>query len=74
MKERSEVIGTYMLCGFSTITSIGVCLGVMLPMAKERKDDIIELVVNAFIAGNFASFLTAAVAGEHFTLILGLRQ
>ena len=67
LQERSEVIATYMLCGFSTITSIGVCLGVLLPLAMERKNEVIDLVVNALVAGNFASFLTAAIAGKYFS-------
>ncbi|XP_076461405.1 putative transporter YutK isoform X2 [Babylonia areolata] len=61
--ERSEVIALYMLCGISTITSIGVCLGVMLSLAEDRKEDITGMVVNTLVAGNFASFLTAAIAG-----------
>ncbi|KAL8607078.1 hypothetical protein ACOMHN_008664 [Nucella lapillus] len=64
IEERSEVIALYMLCGFSTITSIGVCLGVLLNLAEDRKEDITKMVVHTLIAGNFASFLTAAVAGK----------
>ena len=67
------MIATYMLCGFSTITSIGVCLGVLLPLAMERKNEVIDLVVNALVAGNFASFLTAAIAGKYFSHAASLR-
>ncbi|XP_067649041.1 solute carrier family 28 member 3-like [Haliotis asinina] len=66
MDERSEVIGTYALCGFSTVTAIGVTLGTLVPLAPERKPDVVRLIIRAFIAGNVASFLTGAIAGLLF--------
>ncbi|XP_071101865.1 solute carrier family 28 member 3-like [Haliotis cracherodii] len=66
MDERTEVIATYALCGFSTVTAIGVTLGSLVPMAPERKQDIVRLVIRALVAGNVASFLTGAIAGLLF--------
>ncbi|XP_046331333.2 solute carrier family 28 member 3-like isoform X2 [Haliotis rufescens] len=63
MDERSEVIATYALCGFSTVTSIGITLGTLVPMAPERKQDIAKLVIRALIAGNVATFMTGSIAG-----------
>ncbi|XP_048246903.1 solute carrier family 28 member 3-like [Haliotis rufescens] len=61
--ERTEVIATYALCGFSTVTAIGVTLGTLIPIAPERKEDIVRLVIRALIAGNAASFMTGSIAG-----------
>ncbi|XP_059151422.1 solute carrier family 28 member 3-like [Physella acuta] len=66
MSERSEVIATYSMCGFSAFTAIGICIGTMVAMCPARKDDIIEMVLLAFFAGNVASFATGAVAGLLF--------
>ncbi|CAL1525842.1 unnamed protein product [Lymnaea stagnalis] len=67
MSARSEVITTYAMCGFSAFTAIGICIGTMVPMCPSRKQDIIELVFLAFLAGNVASFATGAVAGLLYT-------
>ncbi|XP_067649042.1 solute carrier family 28 member 3-like [Haliotis asinina] len=67
LEERTEVIATYALCGFSTVTSIGITLGTLVPMAPERKEDITRLIVRALIAGNLASFMTGSIAGLMYT-------
>ncbi|XP_064613726.1 solute carrier family 28 member 3-like [Liolophura sinensis] len=63
MTDRSEVITTYALCGFSNIGSIGIMIGGLGALAPERKTDITKTVVRAMIAGNVACFLTACIAG-----------
>ncbi|KAH9524881.1 hypothetical protein Btru_028138 [Bulinus truncatus] len=67
MSERSEVIATYAMCGFSAFTAIGICLGTLTAMCPSRKDDIVGMVLRAFFAGNVASFATGAVAGLLYT-------
>ncbi|XP_055874267.1 solute carrier family 28 member 3-like [Biomphalaria glabrata] len=63
MSERSEVIATYAMCGYSAVTAIGITLGTLVAMCPPRKNDVIKMVMRAFIAGNVASFATGAVAG-----------
>jgi len=60
---RSEVIATYALCGFANVSSIGIQLGGLTPLAPLRKCDIAALGTRAMIAGTLASFLTACIAG-----------
>ncbi|XP_055874264.1 solute carrier family 28 member 3-like [Biomphalaria glabrata] len=67
MSERSEVITTYALCGISAFPAIGFCLGTLVPMCPKRKDEIISLVLRAFLAGNMTNYVTGAVAGIMFT-------
>ncbi|XP_067650598.1 solute carrier family 28 member 3-like [Haliotis asinina] len=63
MEERSEVITTYALCGFSNFGSIGVTLGGLSALAPSRKKDLSAIIFRAMIAGNIACFITACIAG-----------
>ncbi|XP_052245750.1 solute carrier family 28 member 3-like [Dreissena polymorpha] len=63
ISDRSTVIATYALCGFSNLTSIGIMIGALGAMAPNRKKDITKVVVRAMIAGNVACFMTACIAG-----------
>ena len=61
--ERSAIISTYALCGFSNFASIGIQLGGIGAMAPERKKDLAKLVTKAMFGGAIASWLTATIAG-----------
>ncbi|KAK7103475.1 uncharacterized transporter HI_0519-like isoform X1 [Littorina saxatilis] len=63
LTERSVVMSTYILCGFSSISSIGICIGSMTSIAPSRTKHILKHVVMAGVAGNIACFLTGCVAG-----------
>lgn len=63
IQDRSMVIATYALCGFSNVSSIGIMLGALGAMAPTRKQDLTKVVVRAMICGNVACFLTACIAG-----------
>ncbi|KAK3770003.1 hypothetical protein RRG08_043166 [Elysia crispata] len=63
ISDRSVVIATYALCGFSNLASMGVQLGGLGALAPSRKSDMSKIVVRAMIAGNVACFMTACIAG-----------
>ncbi|GFR79606.1 solute carrier family 28 member 3-like [Elysia marginata] len=63
ISDRSMVIATYALCGFSNLASMGVQLGGLGALAPSRKSDMSKIVVRAMIAGNVACFMTACIAG-----------
>ena len=63
-QDRSVVIATYALCGFSNLASMGVQLGGLGALAPSRKSDMSKIVVRAMIAGNVACFMTACIAGK----------
>ncbi|XP_062606330.1 solute carrier family 28 member 3-like [Saccostrea cucullata] len=63
LQDRSVVISTYALCGFSNLASIGVMLGALGAMAPNRKSALAQVVIRAMIAGNVACFMTACIAG-----------
>ena len=68
-QDRTVVIATYALCGFSNIGSIGIMLGALGAMVPARKRDITKIVVRAMIAGNVACFMTACIAGTFLVYV-----
>lgn len=61
--NRTKIILSYALCGFANLGSIGIQLGGIGGIAPERRGDLAKLGVRALIAGTFASFITANIAG-----------
>jgi CNT family concentrative nucleoside transporter len=63
ISQRSAIISTYALCGFSNFASIGIQLGGIGAIAPDRKKDLAKLVTKAMFGGAIASWLTATIAG-----------
>ena len=63
LSERSTVIATYALCGFANFGSIAILLGGIGTMAPSRRGELASLGIKALVAGTFACFLTANIAG-----------
>jgi len=63
-QERSELISTYILCGFGSFGAIGIQLGALGALAPSRRKDFAKVVLRAMIAGNVACFMTACIAGR----------
>ena len=64
------MIATYAMCGFASLTAIGVAMGVLRTIAPNRTKDASAISMRAMIAGNGANFLTACVAGGCITAYL----
>jgi CNT family concentrative nucleoside transporter len=63
LSEKSRLILTYALCGFSNIGSLGIMIGGLTTMVPDRRADIIALGPRTLVSGLLASCLTAAVVG-----------
>lgn len=63
LSARTEAIATYAICGFSNPSSIGIMIGGLSTMAPEKREQIANVAIRAFIAGCFVCFLTASTAG-----------
>jgi concentrative nucleoside transporter, CNT family len=63
LSERTIIITTYALCGFSSISSIGIQIGGIGSIAPDRQSDLARLGLRAMIGGTLACFMTAAIAG-----------
>jgi CNT family concentrative nucleoside transporter len=63
LDPRSFTIATFALCGFANFSSIGIQIGGIGALAPDRRHDLARLGLRAMLAGTFANFLTAAIAG-----------
>lgn len=63
MNPKSQIIATYALCGFANVGSIAIQIGGISALVPERRGDLARLSLRAMIAGAFASWITACVAG-----------
>jgi len=63
LSERSQIIATYALCGFSNFSSIAIQIGGIGGIAPERKSDLARIGLRAMVAGSLACFQTATIAG-----------
>ncbi|KAK3104479.1 hypothetical protein FSP39_003127 [Pinctada imbricata] len=64
LQDRSVLIGTYALCGFSALPNIGIALGVLSSVAPKRLNEATRFSIRAFLVSTMASLLTACVAGK----------
>ena len=69
ISERSEVILTYALCGFSNFGAIGIQLGGIGPLAPNRKSELAQLGLRAMLGGMLACCMTACVAGIMYGIL-----
>lgn len=61
--EKSTVIATYALCGFSSFCSLGICIGALTALAPSRAKIFARYSFRAQLGGNITCFLTACFAG-----------
>lgn len=63
LAERSMIIATYALCGFSNFLSIAIQIGGIGGIAPKRRGDLAKLGLWAVLAGTLACFMTGTIAG-----------
>lgn len=63
LDEKSIIIATYALCGFSNFASIGIQIGGIGALAPNQKTSLSALGFRALLGGTAACFFTAAIAG-----------
>ena len=69
ISERTKVILTYALCGFSNFGAIGIQIGGIGPLAPERRGDLAQLGLRAMFGGMLACCITACMAGLMFGVL-----
>lgn len=65
-EEKSIIMATYILCGFSNFASIGIQIGGIGALIPNRKGLLSELGIKALIGGTLACLMTAVIAGMLF--------
>lgn len=62
-EQKSIIIATYILCGFSNFASIGIQIGGIGALAPEKRATLSQLGIKALIGGTLASLFTAVIVG-----------
>jgi CNT family concentrative nucleoside transporter len=65
--QRSAVITTYALCGFTHIASMAIFVGSACALAPPLTKNIGPIAVRALVAATLACLMTACIAGTFFT-------
>ncbi len=63
LQPKTIVMATFALCGFANLSSIGIQIGGIGPLAPERTGEIASLGLRAVLAGTLANLMTATIAG-----------
>lgn len=63
LAERTRLILTYALCGFTNFGSVGIMVGGMVAMCPERRTDIVKLGLPSLVAASIACCMTGATIG-----------
>jgi CNT family concentrative nucleoside transporter len=61
--EKSIIMATYILCGFSNFASIGIQIGGIGSLIPDKKGVMSKLGMRALLGGTLACLLTAVVVG-----------
>ncbi len=61
--SKSNIMATYMLCGFANFASIGIQIGGIGSLAPGQRKTLSEFGMKALIGGSLASLLSATMAG-----------
>jgi len=67
LTQRSIIILTYALCGFSNLGSIGIQIGGISSLAPNQRGHLAQLGLRALLGGTLACLMTAAIAGMLFS-------
>lgn len=63
LDPKTIIMATFALCGFANLSSIGIQIGGIGPLAPERTGEIASLGLRAVMAGTLANLMTATLAG-----------
>ncbi|MGO0575894.1 NupC/NupG family nucleoside CNT transporter [Ornithinimicrobium panacihumi] len=64
---RTAAIITFALTGFANLGSLGILLGGLASLVKDRRPEIAELGIRAIVAATLANLMSAAIAGMLIT-------
>ncbi|MFT8243715.1 NupC/NupG family nucleoside CNT transporter [Roseomonas sp. BN140053] len=63
LSERSRLILTWALCGFTNFASVGIMVGGLTVMCPERRPEIVRLGLPSLLAATLACCMMGAVVG-----------
>ncbi len=68
VEEKTLVMATYALCGFTNFSSIGIQIGGIGTLAPNQRDNLSSLGIKALLGGTIACLYTATIAGMLYIL------
>lgn len=68
LQERSAVITTYAICGFSSLGTLAMLIPMWGTVSKRSSEHLTSMLIRIYINSNFACFLTACVAGMNLLI------
>jgi len=63
LSPRSRLLVVYALCGFANLASVGLMISTIGTLAPERRAEVSELGMKAWLAGNLTTAMAAAIVG-----------
>jgi CNT family concentrative nucleoside transporter len=63
LDPRSYTIATFALCGFANLANIGIEIGGIGSLAKNKRSELAKLGVRAMLAGKMANLMAASITG-----------
>lgn len=63
LSERSRLVLTYALCGFTNFGSVGIMVTGMAAMCPERRAEIVSLGLASLVAASIACCMAGATVG-----------
>ena len=63
LSDRTRLIMTYGLCGFTNFGSVGILIGGLSALVPERRAEVLRLAPRTLISGTIVACMTGAIAG-----------
>ncbi|MCP5498272.1 MAG: nucleoside:proton symporter [Leptospiraceae bacterium] len=63
ISDRTMLITSYVLCGFASLSSVGIFVGGLTNLIPDRVKDISSVTWKALFAATLATFMTGCIAG-----------
>ena len=63
LTDRSNLILTYGLCGFTNLGSVGILIGGVSAIVPERRADLLSLGPRTLLSGTMVAYLTGSIVG-----------
>jgi pyrimidine nucleoside transport protein len=67
LSARSQALATYAMCGFSSLSTLAIAVGVWNSICPQRVKQMASAMFRVLIQANVSCFMTACVAGLFYT-------
>jgi len=67
LSKRGEAITTYAMCGFSSISTLAIAIGVWNSLCPQRVKEMASQMFRVLVQANTSCFMTACIAGLFYS-------